>query len=295
MGNLKERFDNAFNNVGLNESINYITILKTLNIFDNISHFNFFFKNVIMPLIIDILYLSKNSEYFGNYIYLLRCFFKNMKAMNINSREKKKLIEDFNSEINYILYPMIRYLINLKSKSPFFNDMISVIISMMPLKPTFINENPNLIFPSLIDNLLTDSNNKELNLSNLENWISNFYIKNPEGVLPFFKKSLPEISEFLIDNLTRPVSKNLWFESLKWLSKTGGMGRNFFLEKKLISKTCPLQILSMKLIEDNNINNKKKKCMNLILDYIIDIDIDTCINWRNTLVNKKKINNNDKI
>ena len=294
MGNLKECYDNIIN-IGLNESINFITILKSLNIFDNISHIDFFFKNVIIPLIIDILYLSKNSEYFGNYIYILRCFFKNMKAINLNLREKKKLIEDFNSEINYILYPIIKYLINLKSKSPFFNDMISVIITMMPLKQTFINENPDLIFPSLIDNLLTDSNNKELNLSNLENWISLFYMKNPEGVVPFFKKNLPEISDFLIDNLTRPVSKNLWFESLKWLSKTGGMGRNFFLDKKLISKTCPLQILCMKLIEDNNINNKKNKNMNLILDYIIDIDIDTCINWRNTLVNKKKLNDNDKI
>ena len=93
MGNLKDSFDNISNNAGLNESINYITILKTLNIFDNISHFDFFFKNVIMPLIIDILYLSKNSEYFGNYIYILRCFFKNMKAINLNTREKKKLIE----------------------------------------------------------------------------------------------------------------------------------------------------------------------------------------------------------
>ena len=298
MGNLKDSFDNISNNAGLNESINYITILKTLNIFDNISHFDFFFKNVIMPLIIDILYLSKNSEYFGNYIYILRCFFKNMKAINLNTREKKKLIEDFNNEINYIIYPIFKYLINLKSKSPFFNDMISVIITTMPLKQTFINENPDLIFPSLIDNLLTDSNNKELNFSNLENWISLFYIKNPESVLPFFKKSLPEISDFLVDNLTRPVSKNLWFESLKWLSKTGGSGRNFFLEKKLISKTCPLQILCMKLIEENNINNnnsKKNKNMNLILDYIIDIDIDTCLNWRNTLVNKKILNDSDKI
>ena len=292
MGNLKESYDNTDNNLGLNESINYITILKSLNIFDNITHLDFFFKNVVMPLIIDTLYLSKNSEYFGNYIYILRCFFKNMKATNLNSREKKKLIEDYNSEINYILYPIIKYLMNLKTKAPFFNDMISVIITTIPLRPSFINEIPNLIFPSLIDNLSNDENNKDINLSNLEYWINLFYVKNPENVLPFFNKSLPEIYDFLAENLMRPVNKNLWFESLKWLAKLGGRGRNFFFDKKLISKTCPLQILCMKLYEDNN--NKMHKSMNLILDYIIDIDIDSCINWRKKTVNKKLITESDK-
>ena len=188
MGNVIESYDNNSinnNNSGLNESINYISMLKTLNIFDNITQFDFF-KNEVIPLIIDIIHLSKNSEYFGNYIYIIRCFFKNIKGTNLSIREKKKLLEDYNSEINYILYPLIKYLINLKSKAPFFNDMVSVIISNMPLKPSFINEIPELIFPSLIDNLINDLNNKELNLSNLEYWINLFYIKIPENVLPFF-------------------------------------------------------------------------------------------------------------
>ena len=295
MGNVIESYDNNSinnNNSGLNESINYISMLKTLNIFDNITQFDFF-KNGVIPLIIDIIHLSKNSEYFGNYIYIIRCFFKNIKGTNLSIREKKKLLEDYNSEINYILYPLIKYLINLKSKAPFFNDMVSVIISNMPLKPSFINEIPELIFPSLIDNLINDLNNKELNLSNLEYWINLFYIKIPENVLPFFDKKLPEISEFLAENITRFVNKNLWFDSLKLLAKLGGRGRNFFLDKKLITKTCPLQILSMKLEEDNEKKTNKKN-MDLILDHIIDFDIDSCITWRNKIMNKKIITENDK-
>ena len=74
----------------------------------------------------------------------------------------------------------------------------------------------------------------------------------------FFDKKLPEISEFLAENITRFVNKNLWFDSLKLLAKLGGRGRNFFLDKKLITKTCPLQILSMKLEEDNEKKMNKK-------------------------------------
>ena len=122
-GNPVEIFKNENNNVNnstliLSESINNITILKSIffNLFDCINNFEYF-KNSIIPLVIDIVYLSKNSEYYGNYIYILRCFFKYLKTSinTINSypqelRQKKKLISDyFNIEMNYVLYAIIKY------------------------------------------------------------------------------------------------------------------------------------------------------------------------------------------
>ena len=306
MGNPKYEFNNSSKNqnLGLNESINNITIIKSIffNLLESISESNFF-KNSVIPLILDILYLSKNSEYFGNYIYILRCFFKYMKqTINNNQNQseevrtrnkiKKKLIDDFNSELDYILYPLIKYFMNLKERLPFFNDMISEIIMVLPIKPRFLKQIPHLIFPSLVDNLISGNDNTQINLVNLETWTNTYYIKNAESVVPFINHSLQKITEFLSENLLRPVNINICLASLKWLSKLGGKGRNFFVEKRITPKTCPIQILSMKLYEEKNFSEKRK--FDLILDYIIDIDIDNCISWSNKIMHKKTISVSDK-
>ena len=307
-GNPAEIFDTEMNNssnnnVILNESINNITILKSIffNLLECIVEFSYF-KNSIIPLIIDILYLSKNSEYYGNYIYILRCFFKYLKTAitQFNSlmpenetqqrlkQSKKKLSDDFNIEINYILYAILKYLVNIKEKAPFFNEMITEIIMILPVKQRFLIEIPHLIFPSLVDNLVNGSDNIQLNLINLENWM-NVYIKNAESVVPFIQQNLSKITDLLSANLLSSTNINICLASLKWLSKLGGKGRNYFKEKRIISKTCPMQILTMKLKE-----KKENRNMDFVLDYIIDIDIDNCINWSSKTMHKKSTTNADK-
>ena len=307
-GNPMEHYNPELNtasniNFVISESVNNITILKSIffNLLECITDFNYF-KNYIIPLIIDIIYLSKNSEYYGNYIYILRCFFKYLKsAINaFNSiqttdesrrkekADKKKLSDDFNIEINYILYAILKYLVNIKENAPFFNEMITEIIMIIPVKQRFLSEMPHLIFPSLVDNFLNGSDNIQLNLMNLESWM-NIYIKSAESVVPFIQQNLSKITELLSSNLLRPVNINICLASLKWLSKLGGKGRNYFKEKRIISKTCPMQILSMKLEEKS-----EKRFMDFILDFIIDIDIDNCINWSSKTMHKKAATNSDK-
>ena len=301
-GNPLEIFNNEnstlYNsNLILSDSINNITILKSIffNLFECINNFEYF-KNSIIPLIIDIVYLSKNSEYYGNYIYILRCFFKYLKtAINaINSlpqeqRQKKKNISDyFNIEINYILYAIIKYLVNLKEKAPFFNEMISEIIMILPIKQKFLLEIPHLIFPSLVDNLDNGNDNIQLNLINLES-LMNVYIKNSESVVPFIQQNLSKITDLLSNNLLSPININICLASLKWLSKLGGKGRNYFKEKRITPKTCPMQILSMKLKE-----KKSNRTMDFVLDFVIDVDIDNCINWSSKTMHKKSTTNSDK-
>ena len=77
----------------------------------------------------------------------------------------------FNIEIHYILYAIIKYLVNIKEKAPFFNEMITEIIMILPVKQRFLIEIPHLIFPSLVDNLVSGNENIQLNLMNLENWM----------------------------------------------------------------------------------------------------------------------------
>jgi hypothetical protein len=155
------------------------------------------------------------------------------------NKEKKRLIDYFNFDINYMLYPMIKYFIDMKEKVPFFNDMIAEIIMVIPIKPIFLNEIPHLIFPSLVDNLINGNDNTQSNLVNLENFINAYHIKSPESVLPFVDQNMPKISDFLSENLLRPISTNTCLASLKWLSKLGGKGRNFFGEKKNYDKNLP--------------------------------------------------------
>ena len=286
-GNPQEIFNSDFTNIlynsptVLNESINIISILKSIffNLLDCVTNFDYF-KNIIIPLIIDFLYLSKNSEYYGNYIYILRCFFKYLKsAINqaqnpqttLDENEKKekedkiRLSNAFNIEINYILYAIIKYLLNIKEKTPFLSDFISEIIMIMPIKFKFLKELPDLIFPSLVDSLNNGTENFQLCLGNLESWM-NIYVKHPESVVPFLEKNLSKITDFLSFNLLRPLHLNVCLVSLKWLSKLGGKGRNYLEKKKLIVKTSPNQILAMKLKEING-----GRTLDFVLDNIIDI------------------------
>ena len=286
--------------ITLSESINNITILKSIffNLLDCANDLEYF-KNKIIPMIIDFLYLSKNSEYYGNYIYILRCLFKYLKtAINVaqnssgNERvekaQKLKLSNDFNIEINYILYAILKYLVNIKDKIPFLNDLISEIIMTMPVKFKFLSEIPHLIFPSLVDSLCNGSDNIQLNLMNLENWM-NIYVKQPENVVPFIQQNLSKITDSLSGNLLRPSNINICLASLKWLSKLGGKGRNYLKKKKINAKTCPTQILTMKLKEKNT-----GRTLDFILDNIIYIDIDNSISWSNKTFHKKSVTSSDK-
>ena len=303
-GNPSESFvsePNNFLNISptvLTESINNISILKSIffNLLDCVTNFDYF-KNKIIPLLIDFLYLSKNSEYYGNYIYILRCFFKYLKsAINqaqsnqVGNAEKKKeqlrISNEFNIEINYILYAIIKYLLNIKEKTPFLSDFISEIIMIMPIKFKYLAEIPHLIFPSLVDSLNNGSENVQLCLGNLENWM-NLYVKHPESVVPFLEKNLSKITDFLSNNLLRPLYLNVCLVSLKWLSKLGGKGRNYLEKKKILVKTCPNQIMSVKLKEKNSERT---------LDFVLDTIIDICnnLNSNNKSFHKKNATLSDK-
>jgi hypothetical protein len=107
----------------------------------------------------------------------------------------------------------------------------------MPVKFKFLSEIPHLIFPSLVDSLSNSTDNIQLCLGNLENWMS-IYIKRPESVVPFLEKNLTKIIDFISNNLLRPLYINVCLVSLKWLSKLGGKGRNY-LEKKNYGKNLP--------------------------------------------------------
>ena len=280
----------------LNESINNITILKSnfYNLLDSITNFEYF-KNNIMPSIIDIIYLSKNSEYYGNYIYMLRCIFKYLQSpiQNINDNqnqeeiERKKLINsNFYEEIFYILYAIIKYLIKVKEKKPFLNDTVMEIILSIRLKNLI--EIPTLIFPSLVDSLNNSLENINLNLQYLENWLSH-YTKRPEIVLPLIQQNISKIIDLLSSTLYH--SKSL--TSLKLMSKLAGKARNYSKIKRIKIKSFPIQILSLKLKEKNT-----QRSMDFILDNIIGLDIDNIINYssKNFLkkigVYDKKIINN---
>ena len=304
-GNPVESFTSEPNNflyispTVLNESINNISILKSIffNLLDCVTNFEYF-KNKIIPLIIDFLYLSKNSEYYGNYIYILRCFFKYLKSAinqaqsnqgqgdNNEKRAKLKISADFNIEINYILYAIIKYLLNIKEKTPFLSEFISEIIMIMPIKFKFLSEIPHLIFPSLVDSLSSATDNIQICLGNLENWM-NIYVKHPESVVPFLEKNLSKITDFLSNNLLKPLYLNVCLVSLKWLSKLGGKGRNYLEKKKIIAKTSPNQILCMKLKE---INSERT------LDFVLDNIIDICnnLNSNNKPYHKKNPTSSDK-
>ena len=304
-GNPIELFNSESNSpfntsITLSESINNITILKSIffNLLD-CAHDIEYYKNKIIPLIIDFLHLSKCSEYYGNYIYILRCLFKYLKtaitaAQNPSGNEraeksqKLKLSNDFNIEINYILYAIIKYLVNIKEKTPFLSELISEIIMTMPVKFRFLSEIPHLIFPSLVDSLCNGSENIQLNLLNLENWM-NIYVKHPENVVPFIQQNLSKIADSLSGNLLRLSNINVCLTSLKWLSKLGGKGRNYLKKKKINTKTCPTQILTMKLKEKNS-----DRTLDFILDNIIDIDVDNSINWSNKTFHKKSVTSSDK-
>ena len=184
---------------------------------------------------------------------------------------------------------MIKYLLKVKEKTYFLSDTISEIIMVLPIKFKFLKEFPHLIFPCLVDSLNNSSESNQLSISNLENWMS-YYIKSPEIVVPYIQKNITKIIELLSNNLNRSLNLSYSLSSLKWISKLGGKGRNYLKIEKVYPKTCPIQILSMKLKEINGERN-----MDFILDNIIDIDIENIINCNNKskksgLIEKKMIN-----
>ena len=282
-GNPIETFNLSQNNninYPINDIINNITILKSIfnNLLDCVTDFQYF-KNNIFPLIIDNIYLSKNSEYYGNYIYILRCLFKYLKSSikaffqnserQDNFADKKAKIDFYNNinqEIYYILYGIIKYLYNIKQKKPFLSAIILELVLTMPIKIKYLSEFPHLTFQMLVDSLNNGTENFQINLENLENWMS-LYIKNPENVAPYVQKSLSEIIELLSSKLYQSSNINNCLSSLKYVSKLGGKGRNFLGKKKIISRTYPTQILALKLKEKNS-----ERIMNFVLDDIIDIE-----------------------
>ena len=287
----------------INESINNITILKSIfyNLFDCVTDFQYF-KNNIFPLIIDTIYLSKNSEYYGNYIYILRSIFKYLREsmnrflQNSNGRqeetaERKEKLEInnlFSLEIFYILYGIIKYLINIKEQKPFLSEIILEMILTMPVRFKYLSDIPHLTFPPLIDSLNNSTENAQLNLGNLDNWM-NLYIRFPEMVVPYIQKYLSEIIDLLSNNLHRPTNTSIYLASLKWVSKLSRKSRNYMAKKKIIPRECPTQILSMKLKEINS-----ERTMNFILDNIIDIDINNSLILGNKTLFKKIPSLNDK-
>ena len=231
-GNPSEIFNSILSNkintnLVLTENANNINILKSIffNLLDCVSNIEFF-KNNIVTFILDIFYLSKNSEYYGNYFYILRCFFKYFKSSlnltqnpNVNQEERRQkgaLSTTFNTEIYPILYGIMKYLKNIKEKTPFLSDIISEIILIMPVRFKFLSEIPHLIFPSLVGLINNSPENTQMNLINLDNWM-NIYAKNPECVAPFIQQNMSKIIDLLTNNINTSLNITVCFSSLKWL------------------------------------------------------------------------------
>ena len=218
-------------------------------------------KHKISTLLINCIILSKNSEFFGNYIYLIRCLFKYIAAYHQNNESQY----DFHKDNLNLVYGIMKYMINIKDAFPFLKEMITEIIMILPLKLKYLLDFTHLFFPSLIDSLNMSQEIIQIGLQFLEQWMNAIFHK-PEIVKPFLQKNILQLTTLLTSHLYKNVTISL--NSLKLLSKFGGKSRNYLEDKGINFKTCPTQVLVIKL---------KDKTSDKVLDFSVDNIIDICV------------------
>ena len=258
IGNFKDIYDV---NYSLNNAYLSYTITTMKQLFKYILSYSSedYVKSKITTLLVNCILLSKNSQYFGNYIYIIRCLFK---YLNLNDRNNSTQYE-FHREGLHIVYGVMKYMINFKEAYPFLKEMITEIIMILPLKFKYLIDFTHLIFPSIIDSLSMTPEIIPIGLQFLEQWMNALFHK-PENVKPYLQKNILQLTTLLTSHLYKNLSISL--NSLKLLSKFGGKSRNYLEDKGINSKTCPTHIILINLMEKNT--NKK---IDFILDYLVDI------------------------
>lgn len=273
IGNNVEEYETNYPYSNISISIN-ITIIKQLFKYI-LCYFNDeTTKHKISSLLINCIILSKNSEFFGNYIYIIRCLFKYIAAYH----QTNEIQYDFHKDNLNLVYGIMKYMSNIKEAFPFLKEMITEIIMILPLKLKYLLDFTHLFFPSLIDSLNMTQEIIQIGLQFLEQWMNALFHK-PEIVKPFLQKNILQLTTLLTSHLYKNVTISL--NSLKLLSKFGGKSRNYLEDKGINFKTSPTQILVV---------NLKDKTSDKVLDFSVENIIDICVK----IVTKKQCVNSIK-
>ena len=252
-------------------------------------------KLKIINFLVSCLIMTKNSKYFGNYIYLIRCLFKNLLNFspyqnansssnnnnnNSNMPSNTSSSYDFNKETLHLVFGIMNHLIQIKESYPFLKEMLTEIIIIFPIKFRYMIEFASIVFPPLLDSLNMSQEIIPIGLQYLEQWMVALYHK-PENVKPYLQNNIGQLTSLLTSHLYKVYAISL--NSLKLLSKLGGRARNYMEEKLINPKTSPTNVLIIQLGDrsslkihstNNNINMYNYNINNEIIDDII-IDKDT--------------------
>jgi hypothetical protein len=258
--NLKSHEDNsAYNQVSMSVLINiFKALFKYLLLYFQEEKT----KAKIANFLITCLLLTKNSKFFGNYIYVIRCLFKNL-LQAIHSQTTQNI--EFYKETIHLVFGIMKFMISIKEEFPFLKEMLTEIIMIFPIKFKYMIEYARIVFPSLIDGLNMNPEIIPIALQYLEQWMNALFHK-PENVNPFLQNNINLLTTFLTSHLYKNYSISL--NSLKLLSKFGGKSRNYLEDKLINPKTSPTNILVMSL---------SKRDSNRTIDFPIDYIVDLCI------------------
>lgn len=226
-------------------------------------------KMKIVNFLVSCLILTKNSKFFGNYIYVIRCLFKNL--LNMTSHSGHAQFE-FYKETIHLVYGVMKLMINIKEEFPFLKEMLTEIIMIFPIKFKYMIEYAKIVFPSLLDALNMNQEIIPVGLQYLEQWMNALFHK-PENVKPFLQNNINLLTSLLTSHLYKNYAISL--NSLKLLSKFGGRSRNYLEDKSINPKTSPTNILLINLY-DNNSN----KTIELPIDNIVDLCIKIVTNYK---------------
>ena len=265
-----------------------LIILKSIykNKFEIINNNNF--ESYILPIIIDYFTITKNTNNPINFIFILGHIFNYFKIYY-----RKNTVEN-NSELNNIVYPIIKYLYNLSKYNPLFKLYTSEIIIKLPFELLSDLEYSEIVLSSIIVILEEKKLDLfELCLSKID-YLLNFIIKNPTCQIIWLEKKSSEVINLLLNLLDKEkkISKFL-IPVLRVMSRLF-IFSNGYNPQPLSYKKYPdiSNIMKISLIEKNNCNNIK---INYMLGNIIDFyynskNIYKYINYNSALIKDKILN-----
>ena len=188
-------------------------------------------KKKLFSFIIKCGIMSKNSAYFGNYLYLIRSLFKCLFALMKNNQKI-----DFLDQTVHYFSGILSYFIEMRKDFGILKEMLTEVILIFPIKFKYIVEYSEMVFPVLIDSLSQTPEIVSVGMEYLENWINAIYFKS-EIVYDHLSKELHTITNNLITHLVK--NRSLSLNALKHLSKFGGQARTYMMAKSLPDKTFP--------------------------------------------------------
>lgn len=274
IGNNLKIHDDLSESLGVSSMSVLINVYKTLFRFLPVYSNDDKAKVKIINFLVNCLILSKNSKYFGNYIYVIRCLFKNLlsaTSVNINSALQQQQFE-FYKETIHLIYGIMKFLISIKENFPFLKEMLTEIILIFPIKFKYMIDYAKIVFPTLIDALNMNNEIIPIGLQYLECWMNALFHK-PENVNPFLQNSIYQMTTLLTSHLYKSYSISL--SSLKLLSKLGGKSRNYLEDKFINPKTSPTNVLVIDLKDKNSL-----KSIEFPIDNIVDLCIKIVTNYK---------------